>query len=135
LNSENIVRVGDVMSQRFIIEDGLATVADAIESLREASADCVIVQKRHDDDEYGIVLLSDIARKIIASDRSPDRVNLYEIMSKPVITVRPSMDIRYTARMFETFGLSTAPVLKRGEVLGVVSYREMVLLNISSADD
>jgi CBS domain-containing protein len=135
LNSENIVRVGDVMSQRFIIEDGLATVADAIESLREASADCVIVQKRHDDDEYGIVLLSDIARKIIASDRSPDRVNLYEIMSKPVITVRPSMDIRYTARMFETFGLSTAPVLKRGEVLGVVSYREMVLLNIASADD
>ena len=135
MNSENIVRVGDVMSQRFIIEDGLATVADAIESLREASADCVIVQKRHDDDEYGIVLLSDIARKIIASDRSPDRVNLYEIMSKPVITVRPSMDIRYTARMFETFGLSTAPVLKRGEVLGVVSYREMVLLNISSADD
>lgn len=135
MNSENIVRVGDVMSQRFIIEDGLATVADAIESLREASADCVIVQKRHDDDEYGIVLLSDIARKIIASDRSPDRVNLYEIMSKPVITVRPSMDIRYTARMFETFGLSTAPVLKRGEVLGVVSYREMVLLNIASADD
>ena len=135
MNSENIVRVGDVMSQRFIIEDGLATVADAIESLREASADCVIVQKRHDDDEYGIVLLSDIARKIIASDRSPDRVNLYEIMSKPVITVRPSMDIRYPARMFETFGLSTAPVLKRGEVLGVVSYREMVLLNISSADD
>ena len=135
MNSENIVRVGDVMSQRFIIEDGLATVADAIKSLREASADCVIVQKRHDDDEYGIVLLSDIARKIIASDRSPDRVNLYEIMSKPVITVRPSMDIRYTARMFETFGLSTAPVLKRGEVLGVVSYREMVLLNIASADD
>jgi CBS domain-containing protein len=123
------------MNQRFIIEDGLATVADVIESLREADAICVIVQKRHDDDEYGLVLLSDIARKIIASDRSPERVNLYEIMSKPVISVRPNMDIRYTARMFETFGLSMAPVLKRGEVLGIVSYREIVLSGIGAGGD
>lgn len=135
MNSENIVRVCDVMNQRFIIEDGLATVADVIESLREADAICVIVQKRHDDDEYGLVLLSDIARKIIASDRSPERVNLYEIMSKPVISVRPNMDIRYTARMFETFGLSMAPVLKRGEVLGIVSYREIVLSGIGAGGD
>ena len=135
MNSENIVRVCDVMNQRFIIEDGLATVADVIESLREADAICVIVQKRHDDDEYGLVLLSDIARKIIASDRSPERVNLYEIMSKPVISVRPNMDIRYTARMFETFGLSMAPVLKRGEVLGIVSYREIVLSGIDAGGD
>lgn len=135
MNSENIVRVGDVMSQRFIMKDGLATVAEAIDSLRQQNAECVIVKKRHDDDEYGIVLLSDIARKIIASDRSPERVNLYEIMSKPVISVRPNMDIRYTARMFETFGLSIAPVLKRSEVLGVVSYREIVLQNVASGDE
>ena len=129
-----IIRVSDVMNQRFIIEDGLATVAEAIDALRKADAVCVIVQKRHDDDEYGLVLLSDIARKIIASDRSPERVNLYEIMSKPVISVRPNMDIRYTARMFENFGLSMAPVLKRGEVLGVVTYREIVLSSGGSGD-
>ena len=134
MNSEMIIRVSDVMNQRFIIEDGLATVAEAIDALRKADAVCVIVQKRHDDDEYGLVLLSDIARKIIASDRSPERVNLYEIMSKPVISVRPNMDIRYTARMFENFGLSMAPVLKRGEVLGVVTYREIVLSSGGSGD-
>ncbi len=134
MNAEKIIRVSDVMSQRFIIEDGLATVAEAIDALRKVDAECVIVQKRHDDDEYGLVLLSDIARKIIASDRSPDRVNLYEIMSKPVISVRPNMDIRYTARMFENFGLSMAPVLKRGEVLGVVTYREIVLKGDNSGN-
>lgn len=134
MNSEMIIRVSDVMNQRFIIEDGLATVAEAIDALRKADAVCVIVEKRHDDDEYGLVLLSDIARKIIASDRSPERVNLYEIMSKPVISVRPNMDIRYTARMFENFGLSMAPVLKRGEVLGVVTYREIVLSSGRSGD-
>lgn len=132
MNAENIVRVVDVMHQRFIIEDGLATVAEAVASMREAEAECVIVHKRHEDDEYGIVLLSDIARKVIAADRSPQRVNLYEIMSKPVISVRPSMDIRYTARMFENFGLTMAPVLKQSEVLGVVSYREIVLNDVEA---
>jgi predicted transcriptional regulator len=55
-------------------------------------------------------------------------------MSKPVISVRPNMDIRYTARMFENFGLSMAPVLKRGEVLGVVTYREIVLKGDNSGN-
>lgn len=135
MNAENIVRVGDVMHQRFIIEDGLATVAEAVGSMRKAGADCVIVQKRHEDDEYGLVLLSDIARKVIAPDRSPQRVNLYEIMSKPVISVRPSMDIRYAARMFETFGLTMAPVLKKSEVRGIVSYREIVLNDTETTTD
>jgi len=36
------------------------------------------------------------------------------------------MNIRYTARMFDSFGLHLAPVLRRGKVLGVVSYYEIV---------
>ena len=74
----------------------------------------LIVDKRHDDDEYGIVLLSDIAREVMARDKAPDRVNVYEIMSKPVVCVDPKMDIRYCARMFDRFGLSRAPVVEAG---------------------
>ena len=70
--------------------------------------------------------MTDLARKVIARDRSPRRVNVYEIMSKPLISVRPKMNIRYTARMFDSFGLRLAPVLRRGEVLGIVSYYEIV---------
>jgi len=60
-------------------------------------------------------------------DRSPERVNVYEIMTKPVMTVRPNMDIRYCARLFDRFGLSRAPVLKHGRVVGIVSFTDMVL--------
>ncbi len=64
---------------------------------------------------------------MLARDRSPERVNVYEIMSKPVIGVDPAMDIRYCARLFEKFGLSMAPVIEQGNVVGLVSYNDLVL--------
>jgi predicted transcriptional regulator len=121
------VRVRDVMKSGVDVVDGLMTVADALRSMRHVDTKVMIVDKRHEDDEYGIVLLADIAKKVLARDRSPERVNVYEIMSKPVIAVDPMMDIRYCARLFERFGLSRAPVIGSGKVVGVVSYTDMVL--------
>ena len=86
-----------------------------------------IVKKRNDDDEYGIVVPADIAKKVLAQDRSPGRINVYEIMSKPVIGVHSRMDVRYCARLFERFGLSVAPVIDAGDVLGVVTYNGIAL--------
>jgi predicted transcriptional regulator len=127
LNGENIKRVCEVMTDDFIIVDGLATVSEAVSAMKQAGARVMIVRKRHEDDEYGILMMSDIAKQVISCDRSPDRVNVYEIMAKPVISVRPNMDVRYTARMFDSFGLQMAPVLRSGEVLGVVCYDSIVL--------
>ncbi|HFE38248.1 MAG TPA: CBS domain-containing protein, partial [Gammaproteobacteria bacterium] len=108
------------------IVDGMATVRDALQKMQHIDNKALIVDKRHQDDEYGIVLLSDIARQVIAKDKSPERVNIYEIMSKPVICVDAAMDIRYCARMFDRFGLTRAPVVQSGEVVGIVSYTDMV---------
>ena len=130
MNGEQIKHVRDVMTDDFILVDGLATVSEAVAAMKEAGARVIIVRKRHRYDEYGILMLSDIAKQVVARNRSPDRVNVYEIMAKPVIFVRPNMDVRYTARMFENFGLSMAPVLKSGEVLGIVSYDDIVLGSI-----
>lgn len=127
MNGRKLIRVEDVMKRDFDLVEGLATVADALKSMRHVSTRVLIVDKRHPDDEYGIVMLSDIAKKVLARDRSPARVNVYEVMSKPVMSVDPKMDIRYCARLFERFGLSRAPVIEVGKVIGVVSYTDMVV--------
>ncbi len=127
MNGEKMVRAEDVMKDDFILIDGMATVKEALDAVREKKARCIVVKKRHDDDEFGILLLSDIAKQVIARKRAPDRVNVYEVMAKPVISIRPNMNIRYVARLFETFGLNMAPVLHRSEVMGVVGYEDIVL--------
>ena len=126
-NGKPVVRVKDVMKPEVLILDGKETVRQAIDLMRAKDARCLIVEKRSPDDEFGIVLLGDIAKQVIARDRSPDRVNIYEIMSKPVISVHPGMDIRYAARLFQRFGLSNAPVIEGDEVVGLLTYSGIVL--------
>jgi len=127
MNQTKIVRVRDVMKNKFDIVEGIMTVSEALSTMKHQETKSLLVNKRHDDDEYGIVLISDIARKVLAKDRAPERVNIYEIMSKPVITVVPDMDIRYCARLFEKFGLSRAPVVENHNLIGIISYSDMVL--------
>ena len=127
MSDKKITRVRDVMKTKYDLVDGMMTVKDALLKMQHVETKCLIVDKRHADDEYGIVLLSDIAKQVLAQDRSAARVNVYEVMSKPVISVDPSMDIRYCARMFEKFGLSRAPVIESGKLLGIVSFTDMVL--------
>lgn len=127
MNANSLIRVRDVMKKEVDMVDGMMTVREALEKMRHVETKALIINKRHEDDEYGIVLLSDIARQVMANDRSPERVNIYEIMSKPVVYVDPDMDIRYCARLFDKFGLSRAPVVDGREIVGIVSYTDMVL--------
>lgn len=127
MNDRKVVRVRDVMKPDIDIVEGMMTVKEALATMKHIETKALIVDKRHDDDEYGVVMLSDIAKYVLATDRAPERVNVYEVMSKPVICIDPEMDIRYCARLFEKFGLSRAPVVENRKVIGIVSFTDMVL--------
>ena len=127
MNAKKIVRVRDVMKTKFDMVEGMDTVADALRNSKHPETKCFIVNIRHEDDEYGIVLLSDIAKKVLAKDKAAERVNIYEIMTKPAISVDPEMDIRYCVRLFENFGLLRVPVVEDKKVIGIVGYTDIVL--------
>ena len=127
MSKKEIIRIRDVMKTHFNMVDGMSTVADALETMLHIETKALIVKKRHEDDELGMVMLSDIAGQVLAADKAPNRVNIYEIMTKPMIQVDPNMDIRYCARLFARFKISRAPVVENGEAVGVVSYTDMVV--------
>lgn len=131
--NEPIIRVKDVMHQDYLMVDGLTSVKDAIEKMRSKNVEVLIVEKRHADDEYGMVLFVDIAKRVIAADRSPERVSLYEIMTKPVLCVKAEMNIKYCARLFNQFGLYKLPVIDSNQqIIGMVSYSGLVLNSIET---
>lgn len=131
MQPKKIIKARDVMHTDHLELDGLATVEEALQAMKAADASVVIVRKRYEHDAYGILLLSDIAKKVLAKDRSAKRVNVYEIMSKPVISLDPDMDVRHCARMFDRFGLSSVPVIEGGKVLGIVTYSGLVFKGLS----
>jgi len=127
MSTKKLVRVRDVMKTDVDHIDGLATVEEALKTMKHVETKTLIIDKRHPDDEFGILLIPDIARRVLAKDRAPERVNVYEVMNKPALTVSPDMDIRYCARLFDQFRVSRAPVVENGEVIGIVSLTDMVL--------
>ncbi|AKH22078.1 CBS domain-containing protein [Sedimenticola thiotaurini] len=121
------VRVRDIMDTGFGLIEGSATVYQALLMMKELGASFLVVNRRHEDDEYGLVLVSDIARQVLAVDRPPKRVNVYEVMTKPAVYVDPEMDIRYCSRLFARFDLIRALVVEKGQMLGVISPKLLVL--------
>ena len=125
--SKPILRVRDVMKPDVDIVDGMATINEALSNMKHPETRTLIVDKRHENDEYGVVMFRDVARRVLAQNRSPDRMNIYEIMSKPVISVDPKMDVKYCIKLFDRFGLSRAPVVENDRIIGLVSYTDIVL--------
>lgn len=135
MNKHEKRRIRDVMANTYVIIDGLTTVHEGVELARKHSVKALIVNKRHDDDEYGIVLMNDIAKKVLAKNRSSRRTNIYEIMTKPALSVDPEMNVKYCARLFERFGISRAPVIENGQVIGMVSYNNIVVNGMAIDDE
>ena len=123
--------VRDCMRTEVTEVDGKMDVLTALKMMKKVGATSLIVKRRNDQDEYGLLLFSDIAKKVIALDRAPERVNVYEVMAKPVLTVRPDMQVRYCARLFENFGISHAPVVENDKIVGIVSFYLLVLKGLA----
>lgn len=128
------VPVKKVMRTNVAFVDGRLSVLEALRVMKKEKVTSLIVNRRFDTDEYGLLLFSDIAEQVIAENRAPERVHVFEIMSKPVISVRPDMDIRYCARLFGRFGISHAPVIEHDKVIGMVSYYLLVLEGMLDLD-
>ena len=127
------INVRQVMTPSVRAINRMATVREAVDIMREAGVSSVAVERRDKDDEYGLLVVTDIAREVIGEDRSPDRVNVYEVMTKPVLTVPADMDIRYAVRLLSHFNLSRALVVdKERDPVGIVTLRDMVLRYIGA---
>ena len=128
MSTRGLTRVGDVMSPELHSIDGLATVADAMVLMKRHDVDSLAVNRRDETDELGMVMVSDIARHVMARNRSPERVSVYEIMSKPAVTLPPDMLARYAVRLLVRFEISRAIVVDHHrDPVGFVTLHDLVL--------
>lgn len=133
MSEVSYIAVKDVMTANPVIIDGLATVAQAVDLIRDKGFSSLVIDKRYEGDEYGLLTIHEIANEIIANDRAPERVSVYEIMVKPAMTVDAEMNIKYAVRLLMRFRLSRALVLDHGKVAGIVTLRDLTLRSIESA--
>lgn len=127
------IRVSEVMIGDIRSIDGMATVSGAAALMRRHSITSLVVDRRNADDEAGLIEVVGIAREVIAKNRAPDRVHVYEVMTKPVVSLPPTMLVRYAVRHLTTLGIRRALVVdQERNVVGIVTLRDMVLKSIAA---
>jgi CBS domain-containing protein len=127
MTNKKRICVKDVMKSTYGTINRDATIMEALIEMKRLQTAVLVVNKRDENDEYGLLLVSDIARKVLAKDRAASRVNIYEIMTKPAVCVDPDMDIRYCSRLMSSFNLMRVLVVKDKALLGTVNPRALVL--------
>jgi CBS domain-containing protein len=134
MSTKKRIYVKDVMKSNLGIINGNATTKEALNEMSRLNTAALVVNKRNENDEYGLLLVSDIARMVLAKDKSASRVNVFEIMTKPAVCVDPEMDIRYCARLMSEFNLTRVLVEADNELLGIVSPRALVLDGLAAIE-
>jgi len=119
----------EAMSQDVIFINGIASAAEAVELLKQHQVDVLIVNKRNEFDAYGIIVVQDLIRGVLAASRSAEDVSVYEIMTKPIVSVPAVMDVKYVARLLLNLGLKQVPVEENGKLIGIISLRSLVFDN------
>ena len=122
------MKAQDLMHKGVETIGGSATASEALKKMREKKVSSLIVQQRDTSDAWGIVTKKDIVTKVL--DAGPNRRNLsttkvYEIMSKPLITVSPGLAIKYCVRLMSKSGVTRAPVFDGKQIVGILSFTDV----------
>jgi signal-transduction protein with cAMP-binding, CBS, and nucleotidyltransferase domain len=125
--ADPVINVADLMRTTLHTIDGLASVREAIEEMSRLGVSSLVIERRNPDDEFGIVTVRDIAAKVVAENKSMVRTSVYEVMTKPALTLSFAMNVKYAIRMLSRFRVNRALVTRDNELVGLVTLRDMVV--------
>ena len=120
-----MLKARDIMTNRVLTIQSLATVADALDMMRKNQVHALVVDHSGPDDAYGILIDEDIVYNVIAEGEDPSVVQVYEVMTKPCVVVNPDLNVEYVAKLFANVGIRCAPVIQE-KLLGIISVSDIL---------
>ncbi len=121
LKDVRFAKAADVMTKDVAYIDGSAAVADAIKLMREKRVSSLVVNRRAQEDAWGILTRKDVVTKIVDPGKDPQSVKVHEIMTKPLVTVSPGLSLKYCARLMNNAGIRRAVVFDGKDIVGILS--------------
>lgn len=123
------VSVSDAMRKSVVTISPDDTVDKALKTMVELDIGCVVVSER--DKPVGIITDSNLLERVFYYGKDPKKVKAKEIMSHPLKSVPPDMDLEDAAKLMRDLKLKRLPVVRNGKLVGILTETELV--NISPA--
>lgn len=116
----------DVMTSNIVSVHPDATVAEAMQLMREKGVSSLLVEPRSDVDTHGFMSRRDIVEKVVAKGRQAEDCHVSDIMSKPLITVPPDCKLQDCAILMNKAGIRRVLVFDGQKIVGIVSNTDIL---------
>jgi CBS domain-containing protein len=115
--------VSDIMSKDVATISSNATMAEAAKVMGEKHIGSLVILEK--DEAKGIVTERDLLSKVLAKGLDPTKVKVKDVMSSPLITIRPTAKIKEAAQtMIERKGRLV--VLREGKLAGIITASDLI---------
>ena len=126
--------VEELMVKDVITVSCMATLREAMDMMRERGVKSLVVEKRHDSDAWGIVTYTTILRTVMQEEGDVDLVNVYDIATKPALTVPRQLEVRHAVQMMLDFDIKRVIVSSNNELEGILTMNDIVSAILEKVD-
>jgi CBS domain-containing protein len=119
------VKVKDVMSTTVVTVRETDSVELAGQLMNKHDIGSVVVVDLNGK-PVGIITERDAVGRVVAKNLQPRKVQAKTIMSAPIITTSPEMDINDAARRMSKLGIRRLVVMDRGKLIGIVTSKDIL---------
>ena len=120
--------VKDWMIDLVVFVDPDATVSEALATMRRRYIHSVLVSRKEDYPEYGILTSTDICDKIVAQGRNPAQTKVRQVATTPLVTVPKEMPLEECAAAMKKHRIHHLPVADAsGNLAGMISATDFLV--------
>ena len=118
------LEVKDIMIDKVVAIEADASLREAVKLMNKHEIGCLIVTKN--ENPVGIVTERDLLKRVLAESEELKKVKVEEIMSKPLVTGKPNMEIEDAARLMFQKKIKKLPLAENGKLLGLVTLTDLL---------
>jgi CBS domain-containing protein len=118
------LEVQDIMISKVVTGRVSISVKEAVDIMNEHGIGCLVVVEK--EIPVGIVTERDLLKRVLAEFKDPRKINVQEIMSKPLIVGKPDMLIEEVIKLMIDKKIKKLPIVENGKLLGLVTLTDIV---------
>ena len=124
---QNEMTVKEAMTKEIFVMNANASVLEVAREMTNRNADSIIVIE--DGDSIGIITEKDIVSKTVAKNKLPDEMLARDIMSSPIISIKPSIGIIEAAELMTKSDIRRLAVMDGNIMLGMITDRDIMAIS------
>ncbi|KPV64430.1 MAG: Inosine-5'-monophosphate dehydrogenase [Candidatus Bathyarchaeota archaeon BA2] len=119
------LKMENVMVTDVVTVEAEATVREVVELMNKNEIGCLVVVDE-EEKPVGIITERDLLKRVLAKRKDPVRTKVKDIMSEPLVTGTPHMDVEAAVRLMFKHKIKKLPVVENSQLVGLVTLTDLV---------